>query len=79
MLRTLLARLAIGAAVIGAGGSVAGVGLANYTESGDFHFYKQPRMGAWPAVASEEASGARAALSAGQSSSADVADAGDGR
>ncbi|MBB5708944.1 hypothetical protein [Sphingomonas xinjiangensis] len=47
MLRVLIARLAIGVAAVGAGGSVAGMGLANYVESGSFHFYKQPRMTAW--------------------------------
>lgn len=47
MLRMLIARLVIGGAAVCAGGGVAGIGLANYVESGSFHFYKQPRMAEW--------------------------------
>lgn len=54
MLRVLIARLVIGAVAVCACGGAAGVGLANYVESGSFHFYKQPRMTDW----GEPASGA---------------------
>ena len=49
MARALFVRLAIGATAICAGGSVMGYGLANFAESGSFHFYKQPRMTQWAA------------------------------
>lgn len=48
MLRTLIARIAIGGVAICTFGGIAGIGLANYAESGTFHFYKQPRMSDWP-------------------------------
>jgi hypothetical protein len=44
MVRALIARLILGGAMIGAGGGLAGIGLANYTEAGTFHFYKAPVM-----------------------------------
>ena len=49
MLRMLIAKIALGGAAICAGGGVAGIGLANYVESGSFHFYKQPRIAEWRA------------------------------
>lgn len=49
MSRALIARLAIGGVAICAGGGVTGLGLANFVESGSFHFYKQPRMAEWRA------------------------------
>lgn len=49
MWRTMVARLAIGSAAIFALGAAAGLGLANYTESGAFRFYTQPRtLAEWP-------------------------------
>lgn len=51
MLRVLIARLVIGTVAVCACGGAAGVGLANYVESGSFHFYKQPRMTDWPEAA----------------------------
>lgn len=47
MRRTLLARLALGCLGIGLGGTLAGMGLANYTESGSFQFYREARMETW--------------------------------
>lgn len=47
MRRTLLARLALGALGIGTCGTLAGMGLANYAESGAFHFYRQARVAEW--------------------------------
>jgi hypothetical protein len=55
MLRVLIARLVIGAVAVCACGGAAGIGLANYVESGSFHFYKQPRMTDWPEAASAAA------------------------
>lgn len=49
MWRTMVARLAIGGAAIFALGGAAGLGLANFTESGAFRFYTQPRtLAEWP-------------------------------
>lgn len=40
MLRGLIAKLAVGSLAIYAAGSFVGLGLANYVESGSFHFYR---------------------------------------
>jgi len=34
-------------AAIGAGGSLAGLGLANFVQSGAFEFYRRPAMAQW--------------------------------
>ena len=41
------AKLAIGSLGIGIGGMLAGIGLANYTQSGSFEFYRQARVAEW--------------------------------
>jgi hypothetical protein len=57
MWRALILRLALGAAAVSAMGGLAGLGLANYVESGSFHFYKQARASVWdPAPAEDYAS-----------------------
>lgn len=47
MQRTLFARLALGGLGIGICGMLGGIGLANYAESGSFHFYRQARVAEW--------------------------------
>lgn len=41
MRSTLVAKLALGCAAIGMSGSLMGLALANYVESGSFHFYRE--------------------------------------
>ncbi|NIJ20383.1 hypothetical protein FHS95_002075 [Sphingomonas naasensis] len=47
MRSALFAKLGLGFVGICACGTMAGIGLANYTESGSFQFYRQARMAAW--------------------------------
>lgn len=47
MRRTFIAKLALGAIGICAGGMLAGIGLANYAQSGAFEFYREARVAAW--------------------------------
>jgi len=47
MRREFFAKLALGCAGIGLCGGMAGMGLANYTASGSFEFYKQQRLSDW--------------------------------
>lgn len=51
----LRAKLAIGSLGGLTLAGLLGAGLANYTESGAFAFYKQPRMAAWAPVQTAEA------------------------
>ena len=53
MRRALMAKLALGCAGIFIGGSLMGLALANYVESGSFHFYREASARAWTAQASE--------------------------
>lgn len=53
MRRELMAKLALGCAGIFMGGSLMGVGLANYVESGSFHFYREASARAWAARAED--------------------------
>ena len=77
MLRVVIAKLVVGVAAVCAGGGAAGIGLANYAESGSFHFYKQPRMGDWGARAPDAAVPERLAFSGtGAKSGQTVAEAG---
>lgn len=52
MRRALMARLALGSAGILIGGSLMGLALANYADSGSFHFYREASARAWTAQAS---------------------------
>jgi hypothetical protein len=47
MRRELWAKLALGCAGIFTSGGLMGVGLANYVESGSFHFYREASARAW--------------------------------
>lgn len=47
MRRTLFAKLALGVLCISTGGMLAGMGLADYAESGSFQFYRQARAAEW--------------------------------
>jgi len=47
MRRETFAKLALGSLAICACGSAAGIGLANYTTSGNFEFYRQASASAW--------------------------------
>ena len=47
MRREWMAKLLIGCLAVTTMGSVAGVGLANYAESGSFEFYRQARASEW--------------------------------
>jgi hypothetical protein len=47
MRSVVVAKLAIGGLVVSLGGGLAGVGLANYVESGSFEFYRQARVADW--------------------------------
>ncbi|MGK6355478.1 hypothetical protein ACMGDH_09630 [Sphingomonas sp. DT-207] len=53
MRRELMARLALGSAGIFIGGSLMGLALANYADSGSFHFYRAASERAWTAKASQ--------------------------
>ncbi|AQR72618.1 hypothetical protein [Sphingomonas sp. LM7] len=54
MQRETFAKLALGCLGICMCGSVAGMGLANYTTSGSFDFYKQRSATAWEAELPEQ-------------------------
>ncbi len=45
--RAVIGKIAVGLMAVSVCGGMAGMGLANYTESGSFHFYKQARMPEW--------------------------------
>ena len=53
MRRELIAKLMLGCMAVTMAGGVAGVGLANYTESGSFEFYRQARVSEWTPPRSE--------------------------
>ncbi len=44
MWRAAAGRLAIGGALIGVLGGIAGLGLSNFVDSGAFQFYSRPQM-----------------------------------
>jgi hypothetical protein len=48
-----MAKLALGFAGIFMGGSLMGLALANYVESGAFHFYREASARAWTARATD--------------------------
>jgi len=54
MRRDFFAKVALGCAGICMSGGLAGVGLANYTTSGSFEFYKQRPLSDWEPVASTQ-------------------------
>ncbi len=56
MRRDTIAKLTLGCLGIFMGGSMAGVGLANYVESGSFAFYKQRVPSTWDDAASAQVS-----------------------
>ena len=53
MQRELMLRLALGCAGILSSGALLGQALANYVESGSFHFYRQAHAYAWRDSATE--------------------------
>lgn len=49
MRRELVAKLALGCALICMSGSLLGLGLANYAASGSFDFYREANLRQWTA------------------------------